>query len=66
MEITNASALVTGGASGLGFATVLRLLSAGAGNVVMVDLPTSAGQELAAQLGERVHFIEADVRDSTR
>lgn len=64
MEITNASVVVTGGASGLGLATVRRLLSAGAGNVVMVDLSTSAGPQLAEQIGERVQFIEADVRDS--
>ena len=64
MEITNASALVTGGASGLGLATVHRLLSAGASSVVIVDLPTSAGPTVVDQLGERVRFIEADVRSS--
>lgn len=56
-------ALVTGGASGLGEATVRRLHADGA-SVVIVDLPSSKGAELAAELGEQVRFAPADVRDS--
>ncbi|HCJ49037.1 MAG TPA: 3-hydroxyacyl-CoA dehydrogenase, partial [Microbacterium sp.] len=41
MDITAASALVTGGASGLGLATARRLAARGA-RVVIVDLPRSA------------------------
>ena len=48
-------ALVTGGASGLGAATVRALHAAGAG-VVIVDLPQSPGAELAAELGQRAVF----------
>jgi len=55
-------ALVTGGASGLGEATVRRLHADGA-IVVIVDLPTSAGDALADELGERARFAPADVRD---
>ncbi len=55
-------ALVTGGASGLGAATVRALTSAGA-RAVIVDLPGSRGPELAAELGERVRFAPADVRN---
>ncbi len=55
-------ALVTGGASGLGAATVGALTSAGA-RAVIVDLPGSRGPELAAELGERVRFAPADVRN---
>lgn len=55
-------ALVTGGASGLGEATVRRLHADGA-RVVVVDLPGSAGTELVAELGDAVRFAPADVRD---
>jgi len=61
-------ALVTGGASGLGEATTRRLHEAGAA-VVVVDLPTSpalSGQRLVAELGDRVHFCPADVRDEAQ
>lgn len=55
-------ALVTGGASGLGESTTRRLREAGA-SVVIIDLPSSAGQALAAELGDRVRFSPGDVRD---
>jgi NAD(P)-dependent dehydrogenase (short-subunit alcohol dehydrogenase family) len=42
MDITGASALVTGGASGLGLASARRLADAGA-QVVLLDLPSSPG-----------------------
>jgi NAD(P)-dependent dehydrogenase (short-subunit alcohol dehydrogenase family) len=54
--------LVTGGASGLGAATVRRVIAQGA-SALILDLPSSAGSELAAELGERVRFVAADVRD---
>ena len=54
--------LVTGGASGLGAATVRRVIAAGA-SALILDLPGSAGPELAAELGERVRFAAADVRN---
>jgi NAD(P)-dependent dehydrogenase (short-subunit alcohol dehydrogenase family) len=60
MDITGASALVTGGASGLGLATARRLAAAGA-HVVIVDLPTSSGADVAAELGGS--FAPADVTD---
>ena len=63
MNITqNTVALVTGGGSGLGEATARRLHDAGAG-VVIVDLPSSKGEALAAELGERARFVATDVRD---
>jgi len=58
-------ALVTGGASGLGEATTRRLHEGGAA-VVIVDLPSSAGQALAAELGDRARFSPADVRDESQ
>lgn len=58
-------AIVTGGASGLGLATVERLLSAGA-QVVILDIPQSAGAEIAERLGDSATFIAADVTDSAQ
>lgn len=55
-------ALVTGGASGLGLATARALVRSGA-RAVLVDLPSSPGEQVAAGLGERVRFVAADVRD---
>ncbi|REJ03849.1 SDR family NAD(P)-dependent oxidoreductase [Microbacterium bovistercoris] len=60
MQISGAGALVTGGASGLGLATARRLAAAGA-QVTIVDLPNSAGAEIAAELGG--FFAPADVTD---
>ena len=60
MEIKGITAVVTGGASGLGLATTRRLRSAGA-NVLILDLPGSAGEHVADELGERARFAPADV-----
>jgi NAD(P)-dependent dehydrogenase (short-subunit alcohol dehydrogenase family) len=54
--------LVTGGASGLGLATVRALTTSGV-RAVIVDLPSSPGAEVAAELGNGVRFVAADVRD---
>ena len=62
MRIQDNVFLVTGGASGLGRATVQRLAGHGA-RVVLLDLPSSAGAELASSLGEGVRFVPADVTD---
>ena len=60
MKIEGASALVAGGASGLGAATVLALHEAGA-SVVIADLNAELGESLAGELGDRASFAEADV-----
>ena len=62
MDVQGAAAVVTGGASGLGLATVRRLHKAGA-VVGILDLPTSAGADVADSLGEGAVFLPADVRD---
>jgi NAD(P)-dependent dehydrogenase (short-subunit alcohol dehydrogenase family) len=59
MEIKDAVALVTGGASGLGLATTKRLLDAGA-QVVVLDL---RGEDVVRELGDRARFAPADVTD---
>jgi NAD(P)-dependent dehydrogenase (short-subunit alcohol dehydrogenase family) len=61
VKIDGISAAVTGGASGLGLATTKRLLAGGA-SVVILDLPTSAGEQVADELGDKVTFAPADVR----
>ncbi|GHF53885.1 NAD(P)-dependent dehydrogenase (short-subunit alcohol dehydrogenase family) [Amycolatopsis bartoniae] len=65
MEVGNAVALVTGGASGLGQATVRELHGRGA-KVVIVDLPSSRGAEVARELGDGVVFAAADVTDEAQ
>ena len=63
MEITPRTvALITGGGSGLGEATARDLHAAGA-TVVLVDLPSSKADEVAASLGERAVVAHADVRN---
>ena len=60
MRIDGASAIITGGASGLGLATATELSKAGA-HVVLLDLPSSAGADRASELGGS--FAPADVTD---
>ncbi|MGI8677335.1 MAG: 3-hydroxyacyl-CoA dehydrogenase [Jatrophihabitans sp.] len=60
MKLDGAVAVVTGGASGLGLATVRKLHSDGAA-VVIIDLPTSDGENVAAELGDKVVFSPGDV-----
>lgn len=62
MKLDRISALVTGGASGLGAATASALAAAGA-SVIITDLPGSPGEETAAALGDRVTFVPADITD---
>lgn len=64
MKIQGISCVVTGGASGLGLATA-RLLAANGGKVVIADLPSSNGAEVAAELGDAVTFVPADVTSSS-
>ncbi|WP_248762881.1 SDR family NAD(P)-dependent oxidoreductase [Pseudarthrobacter sp. SSS035] len=75
MDVLGTVALITGGASGLGAATAKRLFDAGA-SVVLIDLPSSAGEAYAAELnasalnaaggsgggsGAQAAFVPADV-----
>ena len=63
MEIDGQSALVFGGASGLGAATSRALHERGA-SVVIADLNAEKGEALASELGERARFVEANVMES--
>jgi 3-hydroxyacyl-CoA dehydrogenase/3-hydroxy-2-methylbutyryl-CoA dehydrogenase len=62
MQLRDAAALVTGGASGLGAGTAQMIVDHG-GRVGIVDLPGSAGAALAAELGAAARFVAADVTD---
>ena len=60
MEIGNSTFIVTGGASGLGGATVEMIVTAG-GNTIIADVSRTPGQALASKLGKRARFVECDV-----
>ena len=60
MDIEGAGAIVSGGASGLGEATVRRLAAGGAA-VTIVDLNTDRGEALAKELGGPTKFVKVDV-----
>ncbi|QDQ96110.1 SDR family NAD(P)-dependent oxidoreductase [Tomitella fengzijianii] len=63
MEIRGASAIVTGGASGIGAATARRLAKRGA-KVVVADLNADAGQQLAQEIDGV--FVPVDVTDTAQ
>jgi NAD(P)-dependent dehydrogenase (short-subunit alcohol dehydrogenase family) len=64
MEIEGITAVVTGGASGLGRASAERLVSMGA-KVIIADLPASNGEAVAADIGGPTRFVPADVTSET-
>src|SRR5438105_6156832 len=63
MHVAESTAVVTGGASGLGRATAERLV-AGGGRVALLDRPASAGADVARQLGANALFAAADVTNA--
>ena len=63
LDIKGASAIVTGGASGLGAATC-RLLAERGAHVVAVDLNEDLGNALAGEIGGK--FARADVSDEAQ
>ncbi|MDZ4765329.1 MAG: SDR family NAD(P)-dependent oxidoreductase, partial [Chloroflexota bacterium] len=62
MELKNATALISGGASGLGAATARTFAAAGA-NIVILDLDTERAERLVAELGAQARFAQANVTD---
>lgn len=62
MIIENKVFLITGGASGLGFATAQMIVKNG-GFAVLADVNTDGGQVAEKQLGERAIFVKTDVTD---
>ena len=62
MQIKQKTFLVTGGASGLGFATAKMIVENG-GNVVLLDINEEAGQKAELELGKQARFAKTDVSD---
>ena len=65
MNLTDKLAIVTGGASGIGRATVEAFAAAGA-HVVLADIDSDNGEATAAAMrsrGHRVDFVRLDVTD---
>jgi NAD(P)-dependent dehydrogenase (short-subunit alcohol dehydrogenase family) len=61
VQLSNATVLVTGGSSGLGLATVRRLLAQGA-HVGIADLNPPA-DDVMVELGDEVLYVKTDVSD---
>lgn len=60
MDLKGKTAVITGGASGLGEATARRFVKAGA-NVVLVDIQDDKGLALVAELGEKAMYVKTDI-----
>ena len=60
MDLSTARAVVSGGASGLGYASAKRVIDAG-GHAVLLDVNNEQGEASAVSLGERAKFIQTDV-----
>ena len=60
MQLQNSTAIITGGASGLGEATA-RYFAANGSNVVILDLNENAGQALESEFSPKIKFIKTDV-----
>ena len=60
MKLSEAKAVITGGASGLGFATAERVIKRG-GQVVLFDINDELGTTRARELGKNATYINTDV-----
>jgi len=60
MNINEAAAVVSGGASGLGLATARKVIDAG-GHAVLLDINEEHGTKSAAELGARARFVATDI-----
>jgi NAD(P)-dependent dehydrogenase (short-subunit alcohol dehydrogenase family) len=64
MHLGGRTVIVTGGASGLGGATVDMIVGAG-GRAVIIDVNEQTGHAAAGRLGDKVRFVKADVTSGT-
>lgn len=62
MKIENKVAVITGGASGLGLASVEKFVELGA-KVAIFDFNDAAGAEAVARFGDKVIFVKVNVAD---
>ncbi|SKB58808.1 3-hydroxyacyl-CoA dehydrogenase [Dyadobacter psychrophilus] len=60
MQLQKSTALITGGASGLGEATARLFVESGA-NVVVLDLNVAAGEKLQSEFPDKIKFVKTDV-----
>src|SRR5579864_3196869 len=61
VTLTGKSAIVTGAASGIGLAMVLKFLEAGAAGVVAVDIAAEPPDSLRKQIGKQLRYVRGDV-----
>ncbi|HRJ86741.1 MAG TPA: 3-oxoacyl-ACP reductase FabG [Ignavibacteria bacterium] len=64
MKLDNKTAIITGGASGIGLESAKLFISEGA-NVIIADLNESEGRPAAEALGSRCRFVKTDVSDKS-
>lgn len=62
LDFTGRHAVVTGGATGLGYAIAQRLLASG-GSVTLWDRDAAAAEAAAKTLGAAAHWVQVDVAD---
>ena len=60
MDLGTAKAVISGGASGLGFASAQHIVNSG-GKVALLDINDEQGAKSAAELGERAAYINTNV-----
>ena len=65
MRLSNKIAVITGGCSGIGLATVDLFVAEGA-RVVIADIQDARGEALAARLGDAVRYQHCDVTDEAQ
>lgn len=65
MNLDQATAVISGGASGLGFATAKKIVDSG-GYAVLLDINEEQGTASAESLGPRARFIAADISSEDR
>lgn len=65
MKINTTKALISGGASGLGFATAKHLVAQG-GKVTLLDINQEQGEKAAAELGENALFVQTDISNEAQ
>jgi len=64
MKLENRTAIITGGASGIGLETANIFIKEGA-NVVIADINEDAGKSAAQKFGSKCKFVKTDVSDKS-
>ncbi len=64
MKLQGRTAIITGGANGIGLETAKLFIEEGA-NVVIADITEAAGKSASQKLGSKCHFVKTDVSDKS-